>query len=58
MNKLVPNFFRIINSKEEYEEFLLPRYSPKMILFMREDEEVPLILRKLAVAFALRFDVT
>ena len=36
---------------------MLPRYSPKMVLLMREDEEVPLILKKLAVAYALRFDV-
>lgn len=57
MDKLVPNFFRTLNSQEEYEEFLKPRYSPKMFFLMREDEELPLVLKKLSVAFTLRFDV-
>lgn len=31
----MPNFFKVLNSREEYEEFLLPHYVPKLILIAR-----------------------
>ena len=55
---LLPNFYKELHNKEEYEGFLLPRYVPKIILFNREDEdEVSLTMKKISVHFHLRFDV-
>lgn len=53
----LPNFYRELNNLEEYEDFLLPRYSPKIIAFIREDEDLPLALKQIGVAFFLRIDV-
>ena len=53
---LVPTYLREVVSMEEYEELLVPRYSPKMLYFTKEDE-APLNIRKLSTIFTLRLDV-
>ncbi len=51
----MPNFFKEINSKEEYEEWLEPLYSPNIIFASRE-EEIPEVLIRLGVHFFLKFE--
>jgi len=35
---MLPNFYKQLNNAEEYSDFLNPKYSPKMIAFVRDDE--------------------
>ena len=53
----MPQFYEILNNEEEYQEFLKPRYVPKLILFQKEDEGVEKTSRQISIAYALRFDV-
>lgn len=54
---MLPNFYKQLNNAEEYSDFLNPKYSPKMIAFVRDDEQIPAVLRRIAVAFFLKMDV-
>lgn len=53
----MPQFYEILNNEEEYQEFLKPRYVPKLILFQKEDEGVEKTYRQISIAYALRFDM-
>lgn len=55
IDQIMPNFYQEIESLAQYEQFLEPKYAPKL-LFATRDEEVPLVLKKLGVHFFLRFD--
>lgn len=56
IDQIMPNFYQEIESLAQYEQFLEPKYAPKLLLATR-DEEVPLVLKKLGVHFFLKFDL-
>lgn len=52
---IMPNFYEEMTSMEEYQEWLKVRHSPKLVFLTRE-EEIPLVLKQLAVHYFSRFD--
>lgn len=56
LNEMLPNFFEDINSSEKFENWLLPRYSPNLIIATRE-EVIPVVVAQLGVTYFLKFDV-
>lgn len=53
---LLPVFITPVATTRDLEEFLKPRYSPKLLYFTKE-EDAPRNIAKLTVYFNLRIDV-
>ena len=56
LTDIMPCFMQPLRNEQEYQEFLLPRYSPKLI-FLTRDDTPPYVLHQLSVAYYMRFDV-
>lgn len=56
MLSLLPNFYQEVHNLEEYEDSLYPHYSPKLLVFIRDDEDIPSVLKEIAITFFLKID--
>jgi hypothetical protein len=56
LNEMMPDFYERLSSLEQFEQWLLPRYSPNLIVATREDD-LPSVMARLGVHYFLRFEV-